>query len=249
MAYTFRVYFPYTSRLVHRVQYIINYSSMTIVKQDKTRKPERTSLHSFNLLWLMWAVCGGFFITNFILSNWLTILVKPVFEKPVDTAQVQPIFNTRCKSKAWIVKYSFQDVYDRSLTPINTSPGSEIQQKEMSLLPAPYPQLAERMHLLSSYYEFINLTRHYIFDKESFSFLCKIRLSIWNKGLTLLFQGTHTYLVTHTNVWLDSFAEEKGTTWYRSAMKVPLRSSFVGGGYMSNKKWPLNEESDAIFSK
>ena len=91
MAYTFRVYFPYTSRLVHRVQYIINYSSMTIVKQDKTRKPERTSLHSFNLLWLMWAVCGGFFITNFILCNWLTILIKPVFEKPVDTAKVKAI--------------------------------------------------------------------------------------------------------------------------------------------------------------
>ena len=58
------------------------------VRRGKTRVPERTSLHSFNLLWLMWAVCGGFFITNFILSNWLTILIRPVFEKPVDTAQV-----------------------------------------------------------------------------------------------------------------------------------------------------------------
>ena len=51
--------------------------------------PERTSLHSFNLLWLMWAVCGGFFVTNFLLSNWLAILIKPVFEKPVDTVQVR----------------------------------------------------------------------------------------------------------------------------------------------------------------
>ena len=52
--------------------------------------PERTSLQSFNLLWLMWAVCGGFFITNFLLSNFVAVLMKPVFEKPVDNAHVTP---------------------------------------------------------------------------------------------------------------------------------------------------------------
>ena len=62
---------------------------MKIVQRSKARVPERTSLHSFNLLWLMWAVCGGFFITNFILAVWLELLVKPVYEEPVDTAQVQ----------------------------------------------------------------------------------------------------------------------------------------------------------------
>ena len=61
---------------------------MKIVRRGKARVPERTSLHSFNLLWLMWAVCGGFFITNFILCNLLPILMKPVFEKPVDNAHV-----------------------------------------------------------------------------------------------------------------------------------------------------------------
>ena len=61
---------------------------MKIDKRSKARVPERTSLHSFNLMWLMWAVCGGFFITNFILSVWLELLVKPVREDPVDTAQV-----------------------------------------------------------------------------------------------------------------------------------------------------------------
>ena len=70
-----RVYFPSTTRLVQR---------------GKARVPERTSLHSFNLLWLMWAVCGGFFITNFLLSNFVAVLMKPVFEKPVDNAHVTP---------------------------------------------------------------------------------------------------------------------------------------------------------------
>ena len=54
----------------------------------KARVPKWTSLNSFNLLWLLWAICGGFFITNFLLSNWLTMLVMPVFDKPVDIAQV-----------------------------------------------------------------------------------------------------------------------------------------------------------------
>ena len=75
--------------MVHRVQYFIAMTkTIKIVKKNKARVPERTSLHSFNLLCLMWAVCGGFFITNFLLANWLTILVKPVFEKPVDTSKV-----------------------------------------------------------------------------------------------------------------------------------------------------------------
>ena len=61
---------------------------MKEVRRDKARVPERTSLHSFNLLWLIWAVCGGFFITNFLLAVWLELLVKPVLEEPVDTSKV-----------------------------------------------------------------------------------------------------------------------------------------------------------------
>ena len=75
--------------MVQRVQYSIAMNkTIKIVQKSKARVPERTSLHSFNLLWLMWAVCGGLFITNFILSNWLGILIQPVFEKPVENAQV-----------------------------------------------------------------------------------------------------------------------------------------------------------------
>ena len=36
----------------------------------------------------MWAVCGGLGITNFLLGNYMAVLVDPVFEKPVETAQV-----------------------------------------------------------------------------------------------------------------------------------------------------------------
>ena len=69
-----RVYYPNTPGLVQR---------------GKARVPERTILYSFNLLWLLWAVCGGIFVTNFLLSNYLAILIKPVLEEPVDTVQVK----------------------------------------------------------------------------------------------------------------------------------------------------------------
>ena len=65
----YRVYIPYHPNLA-RVR-------------DRSR-----SLHSFNILLILWAVCGGFFITNFLLCNYLPVLVKRVFEKPAKTAQV-----------------------------------------------------------------------------------------------------------------------------------------------------------------
>ena len=40
---------------------------------------------SSNLVYLIWAVFGGF-ILHFLLSNYLTVLLRPEFEKPVDTA-------------------------------------------------------------------------------------------------------------------------------------------------------------------
>ena len=39
------------------------------------------------------------------------------------------------------------------------------------------------------------------------------------------------------------WAREAGAAWYRSKEPVPIKHPFVGGGYLSNKKWPLNEGS------
>ena len=47
---------------------------------------------SLNLVWLVWAVGGGFFLTNFILSSYITILIRPMFGKPLETAEVKPPF-------------------------------------------------------------------------------------------------------------------------------------------------------------
>ena len=39
---------------------------------------------------------------------------------------------------------------------------------------------------------------------------------------------------------------ESNFTWHRSKEPIPVNEGFVGGGYMSNKKWPLNEVRDIL---
>ena len=39
-----------------------------------------------NLILLLWCVCGGFLLF-FLECNYLTILMKPNYEKPIDTAE------------------------------------------------------------------------------------------------------------------------------------------------------------------
>ena len=46
----------------------------------------------------------------------------------------------------------------------------------------------------------------------------------------------------------EEWAEEAGYAWYRSKEPVPIYHSFVGGGYLSNKKWPLNEGNTLMQS-
>ena len=41
---------------------------------------------AINMVLLLWCVCGGFLLHMFG-ANYLTILLKPVYEKPVDTAE------------------------------------------------------------------------------------------------------------------------------------------------------------------
>ena len=49
--------------------------------------------------------------------------------------------------------------------------------------------------------------------------------------------------------WYElDWAREANTTWYRSKETVPIKLPFVGGGYLSNKKWPLTEGYTIIYN-
>ena len=54
-------------------------------------------------------------------------------------------------------------------------------------------------------------------------------------------QGTHAQMADTVYEEELKWAREAGTAWYRSKEPIPLAHPFVGGGYLSNKKWPLNE--------
>ena len=54
-------------------------------------------------------------------------------------------------------------------------------------------------------------------------------------------QGTHALMVGSLTLEELERAKGKGPAWYRSKKPLPLAHPFVGGGYLSNKKWPLNE--------
>ena len=72
---------------------------------------------------ILWAVFGGF-LYHILLSNYLTVLIKPSYDAPVDTAQ---------------------DVWDRGLM-INIIPFGGIWKQflEISVIPV-YNKLAERV--------------------------------------------------------------------------------------------------------
>ena len=72
------------------------------VNERLSRDSEGRTLSS-NLIFTIWAVFGGF-ILHFLLCNWLTVLLTPSYEEPVDTAE---------------------DLIKRDIIPF-LSPGSEI---------------------------------------------------------------------------------------------------------------------------
>ena len=77
------------------------------------------------MIFLMWSVCGGFLL-YFLTSNYLSVLIKPSYDKPVETAE---------------------DVIARNLT-IIYAPGTEPMVEANKNSPIPIVrELAERSYV------------------------------------------------------------------------------------------------------
>ena len=59
--------------------------------------------------------------------------------------------------------------------PSHMYPGSEIWKQEMSKLPFPFPEMAEKSYITSSNDEFYNMTKFHALEKESFFYQCITR--------------------------------------------------------------------------
>ena len=97
---------------------------------EELRKTERT--YASNFVFTIWAVFGGF-ILHFLLSNYLTVLLRPKYEKPVETTA---------------------DLIKRNITPF-LSPGHESYIKFYASSSDPnYQEISQRLVIAKDYYEY-----------------------------------------------------------------------------------------------
>ena len=76
------------------------------------------------LVFTIWAVFGGF-ILHFLLSNYLTVLLRPSYEEPVDTAA---------------------DLIKNDITPFYHQAGFEMMRKFLAASPNPdYQEISQRL--------------------------------------------------------------------------------------------------------
>ena len=61
---------------------------------------------------------------------------------------------------------TFQDILEKGITPF-LQPGAHIWKQTLSLMPSPYPELADKLYLPSSWDEYDNMTYNFTLDKGS----------------------------------------------------------------------------------
>ena len=95
---------------------------------------------SSNLIYTIWAVFGGF-ILHFLLCNYLTVLLTPSYEEPVETAA---------------------DLIKRDITPF-IWPGSEMYKQLFAASPDPiYQEISRRLIIAKDYDEYEDMVRQVI---------------------------------------------------------------------------------------
>ena len=88
------------------------------------------------MIFLMWSVCGGFLL-YFLTSNYLSVLIKPSYDKPVETAE---------------------DVIARNLTILGAPNTHSMKLKDMN---SPFPivrQLAEKTYVTAVLYLLLTIS-------------------------------------------------------------------------------------------
>ena len=99
---------------------------------ERLRRNSVGRTRASNLVFTIWAVFGGF-ILHFLLSNYLTVLLRPGYEEPVDTAS---------------------DLIKRDITPFYI-PGGEIVREAFAASPDPvYQEISRRLVIAKDWDEY-----------------------------------------------------------------------------------------------
>ena len=104
---------------------------------ERLRQNPEGKTRASNLVFTIWAVFGGF-ILHFLLSNYLTVLLRPSYEDPVETAA---------------------DLIKKNITPFYT-PGGEIFRQVFAASPDPvYQEISRRLLIPRDLDEYDDMVR------------------------------------------------------------------------------------------
>ena len=104
---------------------------------EKLRQDSVGGTRASNIVYTIWAVFGGF-ILHFLLSNYLSVLLRPSYEEPVDTVE---------------------DIIKRDLTPF-LLPGSDFWRQFFAASPDPnYQEISRRLIIHQDWDEYEDMVR------------------------------------------------------------------------------------------
>ena len=104
---------------------------------ERLRRDSEGRTLSSNLVFTIWAVFGGF-ILHFLLCNWLTVLLTPSYEEPMETAK---------------------DLINRNITPL-IGPGGEIYKQVFAASPDQnYREISRRFFIAKDWNEYDDMLR------------------------------------------------------------------------------------------
>ena len=156
------------------------------VNERHPRDMVRRTLAS-NLVYTIWAVFGGF-ILHFLLSNYLSVLLRPSYEKPVDTAA---------------------EMLKRNITPLMMV-GTEIYKQIFAASPDPiYQEISRRLVIVKDENckddtNHICIVRYFSFNNNLFTYISKSLEGMAHSALAS-FRKFKIFQTTQNNLWLNLF--------------------------------------------
>ena len=198
---------------------------------DPTEKHPSTSQavgRMSNVIYLLWAICGGF-ILHFLLSNFLTVLLRPDIPKPVETAE---------------------DVLQRGLVPYYHWEG-EYLRDIFANFPDPkqrFQEIAEKLLIPDNWHQWAVLSGQmkYSYSISAWSGTNPITGKANDYSHLIPYDPTLPKSIIQTGpltVQIANLPYEDTITdfqyYQRSSTPVPGPSPYKG--HMANKKWPLKK--------
>ena len=175
------------------------------------------------MIFLMWSVCGGFLL-YFLTSNYLPVLIKPSYQKPVETSE---------------------DVIARNLTIINI-PGTESMVEVDKKSPIPIVRELAKIRQVAQV-SVCNINKYFLRIHDTLLHLCVFINSLQNwdefndlTNKSIMGDGSAVLAAAYLSDYeLKLQNRTEGRRWHRSKERL---ENYPFGSYMMNKKWWLEEE-------